>query len=140
MQQIDTAHLKRPGRQQFEIGQCLPLAGEVDGLDLRQLVDEVAILVGQSGVGKSSLINRLVPDADIVVIGLGVRPDTTLAESAGLIVPIGQWVLRTACLQNKAWQEAGLPRVPISVNVSARQLREEDFVMAARVVTGFVRE
>jgi EAL domain-containing protein (putative c-di-GMP-specific phosphodiesterase class I) len=55
-----------------------------------------------------------------------------VAERSGLIVKVGEWVLRTACRQNKAWQEAGLPRVPISVNVSARQLREEDF--AERVV------
>lgn len=55
-----------------------------------------------------------------------------VAERSGLIVSIGEWVLRTACLQSKAWQDAGYPRVPISVNVSARQLREEDF--ADRVV------
>jgi len=55
-----------------------------------------------------------------------------VAERSGLIVSIGEWVLRTACLQSKAWQDAGHPRVPISVNVSARQLREEDF--ADRVV------
>jgi EAL domain-containing protein (putative c-di-GMP-specific phosphodiesterase class I) len=55
-----------------------------------------------------------------------------VAERSGLIVLVGEWVLRTACQQNKAWQEAGLPKVPISVNVSARQLREENF--AERVV------
>ncbi len=55
-----------------------------------------------------------------------------MAERSGLIVTLGEWVLRTACEQNVAWQEAGFPKVPISVNVSARQLREEDF--AQRVV------
>ncbi|WP_298234977.1 EAL domain-containing protein [uncultured Azohydromonas sp.] len=50
-----------------------------------------------------------------------------LAESSGLIVPIGDWVLRTACRQNKAWQEAGLPPVTVAVNVSARQFREADW-------------
>jgi diguanylate cyclase (GGDEF)-like protein len=55
-----------------------------------------------------------------------------VAERSGLIVVLGEWVLSTACQQNKAWQEAGLPKVPISVNVSARQLREENF--AERVV------
>jgi diguanylate cyclase (GGDEF)-like protein len=50
-----------------------------------------------------------------------------LAESTGLIVPIGDWVLRTACRQSKAWHTAGLPPITMSVNVSARQLREADW-------------
>jgi diguanylate cyclase (GGDEF)-like protein/PAS domain S-box-containing protein len=50
-----------------------------------------------------------------------------LARKTGLIVPIGEWVLRQACRQNKAWQDAGLPIVPISVNVTAEQLRDNDF-------------
>ncbi|TFW31634.1 putative bifunctional diguanylate cyclase/phosphodiesterase, partial [Massilia horti] len=44
-----------------------------------------------------------------------------LAEDAGLIHQIGEWVMRKACRQNKAWQDAGLLKVPISVNVSANQ-------------------
>ena len=51
-----------------------------------------------------------------------------LAEETGLIVPIGEWVLRTACKQNKAWQDAGMPAISVSVNVSARQFREKDLV------------
>ncbi|HEY8708620.1 MAG TPA: EAL domain-containing protein [Burkholderiaceae bacterium] len=48
-----------------------------------------------------------------------------LAEETGLIVPIGQWVLKTACNQNVAWQRQGLPPVVVSVNISARQFTEE---------------
>ncbi|MEO6353911.1 MAG: EAL domain-containing protein [Burkholderiaceae bacterium] len=51
-----------------------------------------------------------------------------LAEQSGLIVPIGDWVLRTACHQNKAWQDAGMPHITMSVNVSARQFREKSLV------------
>lgn len=50
-----------------------------------------------------------------------------IAEHSGLIVPIGEWVLRSACTQAKVWQEAGLPAVPIAVNVSAVQFRQQGF-------------
>jgi len=43
------------------------------------------------------------------------------AESSNLIVPIGDWVLRTACFQNKRWQESSLPPVRVAVNLSTRQ-------------------
>ncbi len=51
-----------------------------------------------------------------------------LAEETGFIVPIGDWVLRTACQQNKDWQNMGLPAMRISVNVASSQLKQPDFV------------
>jgi diguanylate cyclase (GGDEF)-like protein len=47
-----------------------------------------------------------------------------MAEETGLIVPMGEWVVREACRQNMAWQEAGLPPLIVCVNVSARQFME----------------
>jgi EAL domain-containing protein (putative c-di-GMP-specific phosphodiesterase class I) len=52
----------------------------------------------------------------------------SLAEQTGLIVRLGDWVLRSACRQARAWQRAGLPPLTVSVNVSARQFRERDWV------------
>ena len=51
-----------------------------------------------------------------------------LAEESGLIVPIGEWVLQKACKQNKAWQDAGLPPLTISVNLSLKQFRQPKLV------------
>jgi len=47
-----------------------------------------------------------------------------LAEETGLIVPLGEWVLRSACIQNKVWQVAGYQPLPVAINLSARQFRE----------------
>jgi diguanylate cyclase (GGDEF)-like protein len=46
-----------------------------------------------------------------------------IAEENGLIVPMGEWILQSACLQNRAWQDAGLPRIRVGVNLSSRQLK-----------------
>ncbi len=51
-----------------------------------------------------------------------------VAEATGAIVPIGEWVLRQACAQNKAWREAGLPPFAVAVNLSAVQFRQGDLV------------
>ena len=51
-----------------------------------------------------------------------------IAEDSGLIVPIGEWVLRKAVAQSCAWRAAGLPQVPIAVNLSARQFLHTDIV------------
>lgn len=52
----------------------------------------------------------------------------TLAEESGLIISLGDWVLRTACAQSKAWQDAGLTPMLLSVNFSARQFQQPTFI------------
>ena len=68
-----------------------------------------------------------------------IAPDrfVPLAEETGLIGPIGDWVLREACRQNKAWQNAGLAPISVSVNVSARQFRDKNL---AEFVASALRE
>jgi diguanylate cyclase (GGDEF)-like protein len=67
-----------------------------------------------------------------------VPPDQfiPLAEETGLIAPLGEWVLRTACQQQVEWRAAGLPDLIVAVNISALQFRKRDFVpMVARMLT-----
>jgi len=66
------------------------------------------------------------PQAD----GTTVMPNDFIpvAEQRGLIMPIGAWVLRTACRQNRLWQNAGMPKVPIAVNLSAIQFKQKNLV------------
>jgi diguanylate cyclase (GGDEF)-like protein/PAS domain S-box-containing protein len=54
----------------------------------------------------------------------------SMAEDTGLIVPLGEWVLRAACSQNKLWQLAGLPPLHVGVNLSARQFQQQSLIRA----------
>ncbi len=58
----------------------------------------------------------------------------SIAEDCGLIVQIGRWVLREACRQARAWQNAGLPPLSIAVNVSAVEFRDKGFVQGVRAI------
>ena len=55
-----------------------------------------------------------------------------LAEETGMIIPIGEWVLRTACAQAQAWRNAGFEDVRVTVNLSSRQLQYADFTAQVR--------
>ena len=92
---------------------------------------QVSIATGEA-IGMEALIRWNHPQ-------MGMIPPVKfipVAEEAGLIVPIGEWVMRTACRQNKAWQDAGLPALPVSVNLSALQLKQANFVpMVANILS-----
>ena len=60
----------------------------------------------------------------------------SLAEETGQIAAIGEWVLYTACAQNRAWQEAGYPPIRVAVNLSARQFQQQNLAqLINRVLT-----
>jgi diguanylate cyclase (GGDEF)-like protein/PAS domain S-box-containing protein len=58
----------------------------------------------------------------------------SLAEENGLIIPIGEWVMRRACQDNQQWQDEGLPKVRVAVNVSGYQLQTKNFVSSVATV------
>ena len=74
--------------------------------------------------GVEALLRWVHPDLGV----LSPAQFIPLAEETGLIVPIGRWVLRTACTQNMAWQREGLPNVSIAVNLSPRQFSDENLL------------
>jgi EAL domain-containing protein (putative c-di-GMP-specific phosphodiesterase class I) len=82
-------------------------------------------------VGMEALVRWQQPGKALIVPAQFIP----LAEETGLIVPIGEWVLKTACLQNKAWQDQGLPRLRVAVNLSPRQFAHESLLQdVARVL------
>ena len=62
-----------------------------------------------------------------------------VAEDSGIIVEIGQWVLREACRQTREWLDAGLPAVPVAVNISSLEFRSDHFLEGVRVALNETR-
>lgn len=92
----------------------------------------------QSGaiVGVEALIRWQHPQRGLLLPGHFV----SIAEDCGLILPIGRWVLREACLQAGAWMNSGLPAITVAVNTSALEFRSEKFLENVRATlntTGF---
>ncbi|GGX93981.1 EAL domain-containing protein [Massilia dura] len=96
----------------------------VDESQLRLLYQPKVDLVTGRVFGVEALVRWQHPERGMV------RPDQfiPLAEESGMIVAIGEWVLREACRQARSWQDAGLPPISMSVNVSPRQFDDRRLV------------
>ncbi len=81
-------------------------------------------------IGLEALLRWQHPELGLVPPDKFIR----IAENSGLIMPIGEWVLRTACSQARKWQDEGLLAVPVAVNVSAVQFRQEEFCQVIKRV------
>ncbi len=84
---------------------------------------KVEVLTGRI-VGAEALLRWQTPNGE----SISPADFIPLAEEVGLIVPIGEWVLREACHMNRQWQCAGYRPIPIAVNISAIQLERADLV------------
>lgn len=90
---------------------------------------QIALNTGQI-VGVEALLRWQHPESGL----LSPNQFVAVAEEMDLIIPIGEWVLRTACLQNQAWQVAGLPPIRISINVSSRQFKPAHWLQTIKNV------
>jgi len=90
-------------------------------------------LASRAIVGAEALIRWRHPELGMV----SPAEFIPLAEETGLIIPIGQWVLETACAQIRTWREAGLAPVPIAINLSARQFHQHNI---CEMVSNTLRE
>ena len=80
--------------------------------------------------GVEALVRWLHPERGLI----GPQEFVPIAEDCGLMLPIGRWVLREACRQARAWQDAGLPPIELSVNISSVEFRSQNFVDGVRSV------
>jgi diguanylate cyclase (GGDEF)-like protein len=113
--QFYTPELNRSASERIKLENALRRAVERDELVLHYQ-PQVDLHTGAI-IGLEALVRWQHPELGLVFPGKFIG----LAEETGLIVPIGEWVMREACRQNRAWQDTGLPRVPIAVNLSAKQ-------------------
>jgi EAL domain-containing protein (putative c-di-GMP-specific phosphodiesterase class I) len=81
-------------------------------------------LVAETLTGAEALIRWRQPERGIVL----PQDFIPIAEQCGYIVPIGRWVLREACRQRRSWLDAHLAAIPIAINISAVELRSNNFV------------
>lgn len=120
--QFYTSNLAELTSRKMELEKWLRKALETDQLTLNY--QPQIELNSNKIVGIEALIRWNHPEQGFISPGEFIP----LAEETGLIVQLGKWVLRKACEQNKKWHDLGYNKIPIAVNISVRQIQDDDFV------------
>ena len=108
---------------------CGALGNHYGPFDYRTQRDKLKIVEDYHfNAGVEALVRWQPPGKPLVPPGRFIP----IAEDTGLIVPIGEWVLREACRQGRAWIDAGQPQRVMAVNLSARQFHAGDLVDTVR--------
>ncbi|MGA7049656.1 MAG: PAS domain S-box protein [Candidatus Sulfotelmatobacter sp.] len=123
-----TEDMNAQGVERLTLGNGLRLA--LDKKELFLVYQPQVDIVSGKIIGLEALLRWQHPTLGLVPPDKFIR----IAENCGLIVPIGEWVVRTACRQARKWQDEGLPAVSIAINVSAVQFRQEDLCELIRRV------
>ena len=136
-------HAKSNGRSRYHFYNPSMNASALEKLNLernlRKALDRGEFVLyfqplvhGTSGeiIGNEALLRWIHPERGLISPGDFIP----LAEETGLIVPIGQWVIETACKQNVEWQKSGLPSVPVMVNLSSVQFHDPKLVLKVKEV------
>ena len=110
----------------------LALRRALEREEFRLFYQPKADLVTGKICGFEALLRWQHPDKGMILPGDFIP----VLEETGLIVQAGEWVLRTACVQIKAWEEAGLKVPPVSVNLSARQFEQKNLKGAVGQILG----
>lgn len=123
---VYSAEMSAGSRNRLSMENALFLAIERDELRLHYQ-PQISARSGRLA-GVEALIRWQHPEHGLVLPAQFIP----IAEEAGLIAAIGEWVLNAACTQMTAWYRQGLPRIPVSVNLSSRQFRQEPLVATIR--------
>ncbi|SKB14341.1 hypothetical protein PL11201_620131 [Planktothrix sp. PCC 11201] len=116
--QLEESRISLLKKQDFELAQALE--NQEFSLYYQPQID----LKTEEIVGAEALIRWISPEKG----NISPIEFIPIAENTGLIVPLGKWVLKTACTQAVAWKQVGLAAMEIAVNISAQQLEDENFV------------
>jgi diguanylate cyclase (GGDEF)-like protein len=124
--QLCTDEMKRRAMERLSIESRLRVAIRDEQLILAYQ-PQINLVTGRT-IGVEALVRWNDPERGII------QPSTFIgiAEETRLIVPLGEWVLRTACMQTKEWHERGAGPLRVGVNLSARQFQQQDLVQMVR--------
>ena len=118
--QFFTARMNASTQQRFRLE--TDLRGALERREFTLFYQPVFTIVDRRPIGFEALLRWNHPDRGLVLPGEFIGH----AETSGLIIPLGEWVLREACMQIKRWQDRGLA-LKVAVNISAHQLRRKGF-------------